>query len=160
MESLPSTEIVAFDQKPAASFTPGESWPQAMADDLRRLHEDEGKSFAVCAAELNGKYGTSLTRNACVGKYKRMGGTGKGSNVPHVTRQTARRRRERPKPSWAISLAHEDKSLNCTLAELDSPALRRKCRFMSGEPADDVYCGQPTVEGHSWCAFHCRIVYL
>jgi hypothetical protein len=44
-----------------------------MTRTLRRLHRDETLSFGAMAAQLSAQFGVTLTKNACIGKARRMG---------------------------------------------------------------------------------------
>lgn len=41
------------------------------------------------------------------------------------------------------------------------PGIIRQCRFIEGQPAglDTVYCGEPVLQGKSWCEGHHKIIY-
>ena len=158
-------------------------WEEAHSVALREFL-DRGMSFAEIARALNGRFGTAYTRNATIGRARRM-----GLSVP-VRSQTdsvmcapkkpdARRIRElravrlghaapkssRFKPSTSERAAALQ--LRCVaitprhLALVDLEA--NDCRYPYGGDAEGepiTFCGHPRQEGSSYCPSHFRLTNL
>ncbi len=91
-----------------------------------------------------------VTKNAVVGKAKRMGLPGRPSPIRHGGGEAKRRRRvERRK---ALNERKE------AVEPLETDWRPRGCQWIEGEPsADDrCKCGKPVVPGASYCEPHLR----
>jgi GcrA cell cycle regulator len=143
-------------------------WAPAHCEALR-YYLGLGMSFAETAREINAKFGTAYTRNAAIGRSKRM-----GLVVAERPRQaspaTAKPRTVRtPKPSEpravesprAQALRAQPLRLRCvgisprllSLIELEAG----DCRYPYGGDKENepiAFCGHPRLPGLSYCAPH------
>ena len=140
---------------------------QALQDYLAR-----GMSFAEIAREINARFGTAYTRNAAIGRSKRMK-LPAPKRPPKPRSQAARpvpmggasrpvepdRAAAAPRP--ALSQPPEPVKLRCvgisprlvSLIELESS----DCRYPYGGDKDNepiAFCGHPRLPGSSYCAPH------
>ena len=146
-------------------------WTNERLAMLRTLYGN-GLSFSGIAKEINRETGGAVTRNACIGKVRRL-------NLPFRTRafqphdvdraairrRTVRRMRglvpgdgnrieptpikEPPKPADFLSL---------TFDQLDNGF--KQCRYPAGGDGEPVnFCGQPPQDGASYCQHHYRLCY-
>jgi GcrA cell cycle regulator len=153
----------------SGDWTPEHS--QALRDHVAR-----GLSFARAAAEINARFGTAYTRNAAIGRGKRMGliGAARRGDRPEPTkaRRPAKARkcrdaespRSEPQPETVPVVAAAPVMLRCvgmsprliSLVELE-PC---DCRYPYGGDKDDepiAFCGHPRRKGSSYCAPHFRL---
>ena len=136
----------------------------------------KGMSYAKAADAINAKFETAYTRNAAIGRGKRMGlaGPEKPREPRRVPRRTSaprpRKSRKRraagpvqpkpvqPEPALACT---EPVKLRCvgikprlvTLIDLE----RGDCRYPYGGDKDGeaiTFCGHPRREGSSYCTAH------
>jgi len=139
----------------------------------------KGMSYAKAADAINAKFGTAYSRNAAIGRGKRMGLAGPETpkeprRVPRRTssprpRKSRKRRAAgpvqpkpvQPKPALVCS---EPLKLRCVgikprlLALIDLE--RGDCRFPYGGDRDGeaiTFCGHPRREGSSYCTAHFRL---
>jgi GcrA cell cycle regulator len=146
------------------------NWAPVHCDALREYHT-KGMSYSEIADAINAKFGTAYSRNAAIGRGKRMGLAGPGQpkeshRVPHKTSAPRpRRSREhrtaepvRPKPALVCV---EPVKLRCvgikprllSLVDLE----RGDCRYPYGGDREGeaiAFCGHPTREGSSYCTAH------
>jgi GcrA cell cycle regulator len=159
----------------SGDWTPEHS--QALRDHVAR-----GISFARAAAEINAQFGTAYTRNAAIGRGKRMGLIGSARredrSVPAKARRPAKAPRQvkarkrpdaesprsEPQPETVPVVAVAPVMLRCvgmsprliSLAELE-PC---DCRYPYGGDKDDepiAFCGHPRRKGSSYCTPHFRL---
>ena len=148
-----------------------------------RDHVAHGLSFARAAAEINARFGTAYTRNAAIGRGKRMGliaprqsedrpvpakalrpakapRPGKASR-PEKARQRHGAEPSQPEPELVPAVADAPTQLRCvgisprliSLVELE-PC---DCRYPYGGDKDDepiAFCGHPRRAGSSYCTPH------
>ena len=115
-----------------------------------------GKSLALIASELNRDFGTIFTPNAIIGKIYRLG-------LPRRITKFGLRGPLRGRPRYEAEqiAVIEDNSIpqeqRKTLVELEP----HDCRWPIGEPRSDLFffCGGAALDGHSYCAAHCRRAY-
>jgi GcrA cell cycle regulator len=149
-------------------------WKPAHCDALRE-YVARGMSYAAIAEALNAKFGTGYTRNAALGRAKRMGlqgpeRPGKGPKVPpRPNGSPMRKLPEAPMPGPASGIKPlperaEPVMLRCVgisprlldLVELEAA----DCRYPYGGDRDGepiVFCGHPRRPGSSYCAAHFRL---
>lgn len=144
-------------------FTAG--WPDIHIAALKERF-DRGMSFAQISADINATFGTAYSRNACIGKAKRLGlsQASKPAPAPRVSRpkrdDPSAPRAVRP---WIVRDAPEDivaTPIECrrvSLLELDATT----CRWPLGTPGHDdfCFCGNHPMNGLPYCAGHCRLAY-
>jgi len=133
-----------------------------------------GRSFAEIAKEINARFGTAYTRNAAIGRSKRMGLAG------------PERPRERPKAPAKPGIAKVPKPRRCKAGTPPQPApvLARPepvrlrcvgisprllslveleagdCRYPYGGDRENeaiTFCGHPRLAGSSYCEPHFRL---
>lgn len=130
-------------------------WTEERVAQFRVLHAS-GISFAAIAAAL----GNGLTRNACIGKAKRIGLVMRGPSVPR-----------KPKP-LRIRLYDAGPRKSPMQNIIEQPIYVPQCEPVSfmdlGEhdcsyPVTDdrpfLFCGADTHGEHSYCGFHYSIAY-
>jgi GcrA cell cycle regulator len=130
-------------------------WTDDKVEQLRALLES-GKLSAAQVAHL---LGDGFTRNAVIGKARRMRiemtpkvkaprrhpFKPRGSVLPIAVAEAAVVRVEAPTAAPA----------RCSFHELDDlPEAPRKCRWPEGASAPYLFCGGRTVEGLSYCGYH------
>jgi GcrA cell cycle regulator len=134
-------------------------WTEERVATLTKLWAD-GLSCSLIASQLGG-----VTRNAVIGKVTRLG-------LPARTTKTDRRARGTRHHSYGARLRRvfdtvlppeELKApdhLGLTFAQLHNNF--SQCRYIHGDvkQGNATYCGQPTVEGTSWCACHRSLVWV
>jgi GcrA cell cycle regulator len=157
-------------------------WTAETVEHLKRLAL-EGRSAAAIAAMLG-----VGSRNAVIGKASRIGIKLNGGGRASARSETASARQAqwtgvpRPEPglggrSLATALARvreaapqDDRETAWALGEAEVGEMRRlrfeeirdsACRWPLGDPrsGEFAYCGLQPVEGHSYCAGHCRMAY-
>jgi GcrA cell cycle regulator len=135
----------------------------------------KGMSYAEIGREINARFGTAYTRNAVVGRAKRLGLAApermtSPSIVPSLPGEPCPRSPPRPAvpglnlpPQSALKPANPVK-LRCvgvrprliTLVELD----RGDCRYPCGGDKEGEaigFCGHPRQPGSSYCAPHAHL---
>lgn len=142
-----------------------EAWTVERMSLLCALHEG-GISFAKIAAEINTQHGSSFSRNACIGKAKRLGLIKRHTVTSTLKAQRAKPKRrmvfkktrpeDREPPQLDVDMPSPD-HLDITFFDLKNNF--SECRFMQGDGLAGTYCGQPVQEGSSYCSFHHRLCY-
>jgi GcrA cell cycle regulator len=147
------------------------NWAPEHSDALREQLA-WGVSFAEAARRVNGKFGTTYTRNAALGRAKRMGlvGLGKPPAPPSIMPP----RLERPydsRPPRGKSIGYlgampkpgkaEPTKLRCVAIEPRHLSLieleRGDCRYPYGGDEEGeaiTFCGHPRRAGSSYCTSH------
>ena len=142
-----------------------ETWTAPM---LARLHEHHaaGLSFGQIADALNDEFGTTVTRNACVGKGRRLRlpPREKPAMLTSEQRQAQSRMQRRrikaekrilPPPPTYIPLPDPPRPPPDALTLIDLQ--HNDCRWIvHGEKTAALYCGRPKVRG-SYCFKHARL---
>ena len=131
-----------------------------------------GYSFCAIANDLSTRFAVRITRNACIGKARRM-----GLETP-VKRQLVpmppKARQPRQRRSYTKIIAQggghtviyttsyfEQQRLRCAevlprLIPLSQLNQLSECHYIPGE--DHLYCGHPAIPGKSWCGPHWALV--
>lgn len=157
----------AKDNMQASDWAPEHC--QALREYLAR-----GLSFAEIAKEINARFGTAYTRNAALGRSKRMGLAGPERprnrpkapakpKTPKVRMPCQRKAGEPPRPA-AVPARPEPVRLRCVgisprllpLVELEAG----DCRYPYGGDKENeaiTFCGHPRLEGSSYCEPHFRL---
>ena len=147
------------------------NWAPEHSDALRE-HLAWGLSFSEAARRINSKFNTAYTRNAAIGRAKRMGliGPGRPNNPPRVIPPLLERpydpRPVRPRSTALLwpspePMRAEPLNLRCvaieprhlTLIELE----HRDCRYPYGGDEEGeaiTFCGHPRRPGSSYCKPH------
>jgi len=149
------------------------NWAPEHCDALREFLA-KGMSFAQIADAINAKFGTAYTRNAAIGRGRRMGLGGPGqpkdarrvprkASPPPVRKSRERRAADPARPKPAVERA-EPAQLRCVgvtprlLSLVDLEA--RDCRYPYGGDKDGeaiTFCGHPKREGSSYCTPHFQL---
>jgi len=146
------------------------NWAPEHCDALREYHT-KGMSYSEIANAINAKFGTAYSRNAAIGRGKRMGLAGpdqpKASHrVPHNASTPRPRRSREPRAAEPVQpkpalVRVEPVKLRCvgikprllSLVDLE----RGDCRYPYGGDREGeaiAFCGHPTREGSSYCTAH------
>jgi GcrA cell cycle regulator len=154
-------------------------WPPAHSEALRECFA-KGMSYSAIADAINKQFTTSYTRNAALGRAKRMGLDGPGrledrtasspvARAPGLHEINPRRTRERRVSEFwrfpPVFKATEVKELrtagivsrNLSLIDLG----RGDCRHPYGGDTDGeaiTFCGHPKRLGSSYCAAHFDLI--
>jgi len=142
------------------------SWAEEHSRALREFLE-KGLSFSRIAKAINARFNTAYSRNATIGRARRMGlsapGRAPARRKPRLARLHKMRARlaakSRPKP--AVRKRAAKLKLRCvgivprhlSLLELE----RGDCRYPYGGEAEGeaiTFCGHPRREGSSYCVAH------
>lgn len=145
-------------------------WPPEHSGALRELFALH-LSFARIAAAINRKFSTAYTRNAVLGRAKRMGlvGGDRSESSPcvqprlnrpgeiHLVEQTS------PRFPWPVPPFKGTKPVELRCAEIDPLHLsiadleRGNCRYPYGGDEEGeiiTFCGHPRRPGSSYCTPH------
>ena len=137
--------------------------------ELHALGGAQQLSMSQMAEKLNAEFKTSLTRNAIVGRCRRLsllcdGFTPLKRQLQHVTQTW------RPKPMKIfvrvdapivpeIALVPESRGEGLTIYQLGFGDCRWPLGEVTAEAAVFSYCGTAAVEGRPYCGAHCRKAY-
>jgi GcrA cell cycle regulator len=147
------------------------NWAPEHSDALRECLA-KGMSYSQAADAINAKFGTGYTRNAAIGRGKRMGLAGPerpkdshrvphGAGAPRPTKKRERRAAVPVQPRPPVIERAEPIKLRCVgvnprlLSLLDLEA--GDCRYPYGGDKDGeaiTFCGHPRREGSSYCTPH------
>lgn len=154
------------------------TWEDAHSVALRELVE-KGLSFKDVARALNARFGTAYTRNAAIGRARRLGlatpkpagssGVFAATRKPDARKIAARRAGVLAKPAGKSSTLERAAvlRLRCVaitprhLALIDLEA--GDCRYPYGGDAEGepiTFCGHPRREGSSYCPSHVHLTSL
>ena len=135
-------------------------WTGAMIARFRELHADDGLTFSGIAAMLAEEFSVRLSKNACIGKGRRLGlkerprvnppppkRKKRTINTPQLTVLSAWKVAPPPVPPAARG--------KLTIYQLR----RNTCRYPFGERVPYSYCGEATKVSSSWCPHHERVVW-
>ena len=139
----------------------GLHWTEHMIDRLTRLQRAGKLSFTEIAKTLSREFGVRLTKNACIGKARRL-------NLPMRKPVVVRKPKAEPqvpeiepetvphvRPAWTVEPPTLPKaSGRITVYQLQCGV----CHFPFGERPPYAYCGNSAFRG-SWCPHHERVVY-
>ena len=148
------------------------TWEEAHSVALR-AYLDKGLSFSEIARALNQQFGTAYTRNAAIGRAKRMGLSGlapsddpgrpKSPRKPRPLRfhKMRKRRVVKSRPPLPIRKRAAALHLRCVAILPRHLALLElapgDCRYPYGGDAEGeaiTFCGHPRREGSSYCVSH------
>ncbi len=143
-------------------------WSKDRMARLRALHRNDRLSFDAIAEALSEEFKVTLTKNACIGKARRMG-------LPERTTKRKRKVFRGDKRRRQITLVApapiETEVVPCVLPRWrvmqdEAPAERGKltllqltdntCRWPHGDRVPYLFCGAPTA-GKTYCAYHTGI---
>ena len=150
-------------------------WTDDMMQRFRALHANGENSFETIAAILRAEFKVVLTKNACIGKGRRMGLKQRRKSYwpvnPTISKpRAAAKPKPRPRPRKTYPNPPQEKIppvlpgwevvLPATTGRLAIHQLERDdCRYPFGDRAPYTFCGATTVNHASWCAEHARLVF-
>jgi hypothetical protein len=148
----------------------GNVWTPDMHARFWELHRDSAKlSFAAIAAAMSAEFGIELSRNACIGKARRLGLPMRGANAHRRVRKAQQKCRKirkvrirtrdeimpLPEPPPPVKTGPFSK----TIHDLRD----RDCRWPGWAPSDPptarFYCGEVKLTGLSYCRKHARVAF-
>lgn len=138
-------------------------WTPQLDTRLRELH-GQGLVFKQIAAILNADFGLSLTRNACIGRGRRINLVMRASPPPRIKPRKPRQPRAQKPKEVTVQTRPVSKRLHLappivpgalTMLQLN-PAT---CHWPSGIRAPYTYCGKPTYANKPFCLDHCKLAY-
>ncbi len=126
-------------------------WSDEAIETLRKMRGD-GLNFRACAELISQRYGWNCTRNAAIGKARRIG----IGLVPPAMPAPKPVLKPMPAPIAAAN-RRISTSRPVTLMELTSMT----CRWPIGDPRspDFGFCGVAPEPGLPYCKQHCRMAY-
>jgi len=152
----------------------GIDWTEKLITRFRVLHAGGTRSFKQIAEKLSAEFRIRLTKNACIGKGRRIGleQRPRGTSVPGPRKHKKPRRNRTQNtpelvseiaqetvpvlPHWGITQPAETAGENrLTIYGLKSGV----CHYPYGDRPPYAYCGNTTRRGMSWCPHHERVVY-
>jgi GcrA cell cycle regulator len=145
-------------------------WPPEHSEALR-LYRARGMSYSQIAKAINAKFGTGYSRNAALGRGKRMGLAGpdrpdhRPKPVPKARRPRLDKRRERhaPESRRPTPVSERKGAVKLRCVEIDPRHLvlldlePGDCRYPYGGDGKDEaisFCGHPRRHSSSYCAAH------
>ena len=148
------------------------NWEEAHSRALREYVE-KGMSFAQAARALNERFGTAYSRNAAIGRARRMGlsvperrhpsGMKKAPKKPDAQRIRELRARKQGSPTPKLSTNERAAALQLRCVAISPRHLALvdledgDCRYPYGGDSDGepiTFCGHPCLEGSSYCTSH------
>jgi GcrA cell cycle regulator len=161
---------VAALRKRGSKQMQSSGWPPEHSEALRE-HLARGRSYSEIAEAINAKFGTRYSRNAAIGRGKRMGIAGPERPadfprpVPKASRPRLHKSREHHAPvsSRPTSIFEPVETVQLRCVEIDPRHLslmeleRGDCRYPYGGDEDGEaisFCGHPRRRGSSYCAAH------
>jgi hypothetical protein len=138
----------------------GNEWTAAMIDRLRELHEDPANfQFRDIAAKMSAEFGIELTRNACIGKARRIGLPMREGTPRQPVKGKEKMMRKRV-DAPIIHAVERPLDLNDTLTIYQ---LREgDCKWPLGGVEDKppyAFCGHPAPIGTPYCLKHAKKAY-
>lgn len=124
--------------------------------------------------QIADQLGNGLTRNAIIGKTRRMGWERPRAETkvsPQKVNHVRDKTRIKIASTHVVSTYKEVTEMPVAIADRDIPKEQRKtilqleswhCRYPVGEPSseDFFFCGATQIEGSSYCAHHNAICYM
>jgi GcrA cell cycle regulator len=175
--SLDGLTVVALRKRGRPRRVPGEqsmqtSWEPKHSDALRE-YLAKGLPYSEIARRINAAFNTDYTRNATIGRAKRMGlaglaetGRSRKPRKPRLLpfrkmRKMRKHRAAKPRLPRPVLKRAAALKLRCvgieprhlSLLELEAP----DCRYPYGGDKDGeaiTFCGHPRLKGSSYCASH------
>lgn len=143
------------------------TWTDAQVMILKTMLENGAGSYADTAAAINAATGSLFTRNACIGKAKRLGlsGPAKQPVTPIVRRhrpiessihRILRKPAGQAEPDAFVARAADVVSRRVPLLDLRA----MECRWPDDDRNEDghhTFCGNPAADGSSYCGPHTNL---
>jgi hypothetical protein len=135
------------------------TWTPQIDDRMRELHATK-LTFTEIAARLNADFGLSTTRNACIGRGRRLGLPLRAHPPPRSTpkklpKPRIRKKRQRQPPTPIVPDAPAIVPGRLSMLQLTYGV----CRWPSGTKPPYTYCGEPVYGDKAFCLEHCRRAY-
>ena len=136
----------------------GTPWTTEMNQHLISLLEDPNLSYKAVAAAMSTKFGLSITKNACIGKARRLGVAMRDltQRQPIVGKEpTITVKKVRVDAPIAPKISHRLKPGHLTIYQLREGV----CRWPMGPPMQKppfLYCGEAALLGCPYCRHHNR----
>jgi GcrA cell cycle regulator len=132
-------------------------WTPQLDARLRELH-GQGLIFLQIAAAMNDDFGLALTRNACIGRSRRIG-IGMRTTPPPPRNRKAPKLVRKPRPPRPIAppIVPEPAPVPGALTMLQLS--RTTCHWPSGNRPPYTYCGEPVHGDRPFCLDHCKLAY-
>jgi hypothetical protein len=143
-------------------------WTDALIKRFIVLHRSDKYSFSIMAQMLSTEFRVKLSKNALIGKGRRLGLKARAQGEDHRMRKPQKPRasivRELPPvpevvpvvlPAWKVEVPLQPTG-KLTIYDLDATT----CHFPYGNDGPPyAYCGARTIRNSSWCEEHMRRVY-
>ena len=137
----------------------GTVWTMEMNSALIGLLEDQSLSYKAVAAAMSAQFGLSITKNACIGKARRLGVAMRDltQRQPIVGKQpTIGVKKVRVDAPIAPKIPHRLKPGHMTIYQLREGV----CHWPLGPPMQKppfLYCGEAAPLGCPYCAHHGQV---
>jgi GcrA cell cycle regulator len=145
------------------------NWAPEHSDALRELVA-KGLSYAEAACAINARFNTAYTRNAALGRARRLGladpqprsTVGKPAGVPDIAAHLAVEART-PALPWPVPVFKPTKPVKLRCVEIEPRLLslvelqQGDCHYPYGGDEEGeaiTFCGHPCRAGSSYCAPH------
>lgn len=152
------------------------TWEEAHSKALRE-YLDKGMTFSEIARALNERFGTAYTRNATIGRARRLGLSvpqRAGGQPDRPKQPDAKRLRKKRARRLAESVSKPTTLERAATLQLRCVAITPRhlalvdlevddCRYPYGGDADGepiTFCGHPRREGSSYCLSHFHLTSL
>ena len=141
------------------------TWTDEVVTELRDLHAQKCSAREMALAVWD-KFHLVVSRNAVIGKLRRLEVGPIGGGQKEATKKAAKNRKPRAKtavraPKFpveeVINLPPDQSPYACTIMELTDAS----CRFPMGDPGTDDFrfCGATKLSGVSYCVRHSRLAF-
>ena len=137
-------------------------WTDVMKRRFAKLHRQTPElSFTTIASMMSAEFGIELTRNACIGKARRLG-LATRDNIPRAIIEKRRVKRMKTRVDAPVPPVEAERTFEGPEG-LDIYQLRDgDCHWPLGKMSDLPpfrYCGGPAVLGRPYCSKHARRAY-
>ena len=122
-----------------------------LTERLIELHAaPENYPFAEIAKKLSAEFNLAITKNACIGKSRRIGMPPREAKAPPTQ---PRIYKYKPRPQRKPARHPEGLITIYQLRDFVD------CKWPIGRWPDILFCGEQQMEGRVYCAKHCEIAY-
>jgi hypothetical protein len=135
------------------------TWTPKIDERMRELHALK-LSFTEISARLNADFGLSTTRNACIGRGRRLGLPLRAhppprTKIPKLPKPRVRKKQQRKPPTPVLSDAPAIIPGRLDMLQLTAET----CHWPTGNKAPYSFCGEPVYDDRPYCKEHCRVSY-
>jgi hypothetical protein len=130
-------------------------WTPPVITRFKELLKRGYYTYSDIAKMLSREFSVKLTKNACVGKGRRLSVALRSPPRKHVYTP---RRKPAPKPA-----PHKPKPKKPGATPPNVPLMRLQphhCRWPIGEQKPFLFCGEQKADGYSYCPKHAKISYV